>query len=165
MSKDYCKKFNVESVPTTDPEMRIYCQRPGKKDKDGKPLYFTEQSHKKECDVNMIIKKYDKTGLINHIQTIEGKFGDVSGIEFQAMQERVASAKSSFAALPTEIRQRFKNDPAELLKFMDDPNNREEGIELGLIHAETPLDLDGFGEHVSEENAFDPKKEEADQDE
>jgi len=162
MSKAYCKEFGIEGIPTTDPEMRVYCQRPGKKDKDGKPLYFTEQNHKKECDVNYIIKKYDKTGLINHIQTIEAEFGDVTGMDFQAMQNKVANAKTKFNALPAEIRSRFDNDPAELLKFMDDPNNREEGIKLGLIHEDTPESIDGFGEHVKKEDAFqvpDQKKE------
>jgi len=158
MSKDYCKQFNVEGMPTTDPEMREYCKRPGRVDDYGKPLYFTEQAHKKETDVNLIVKKYDKTGLINHIQTIEAEFGDVTGVQFQEMQNKVANAKSAFAALPAEIRSKFDNDPSELLKFMDNPENREEGIKIGLIHEDTPLDLDGFGEHVKKEDAFDPDK-------
>lgn len=156
MSKKYCEDFGIESDPTTSHEMRKFCQRPGKMDEQGNPVYFTEQHHKKETDIDYILKKYDKTGLITHIQKFEGTFGDVTGIEFQAMQQKVANAKSMFNSLPVKIRNRFENDPAKLLKFMDDPNNRAEGIELGLIHADTPENLDGFGEHVKEADAVDP---------
>lgn len=159
MSKEYCKKFGVHSQPTTSEEMRIHCQRPGNMDEDGNPIYFTEQHHKKECDVNNIVKKYDKTGLIEHIQRFEGEFGDLTGMDFKAMQDKVANAKSRFNLLPADIRARFDNDPQKLISFMDDPRNREEGITLGLIKKSTPEDLDGFGEHVLEQDAWTDEKE------
>lgn len=40
---------------------------------------------------------------------------------------------------------------------MDNPENREEGILLGLIHKDTPQDLDGFGEYVKKKDAVDPE--------
>lgn len=150
MSKDYCEKTGKNSSPTTPAELRVHCQRPGRQDEDGKPIYFTEQNHKKECDINNIIKKYDKTGLISHISRFEAKFGDLTGLDFKTMQDAVKGAQSSFNALPPDIRNRFENDPGKLLAFMEDPKNRQEGIELGIISAEMAENLDGFGEHVKQ---------------
>lgn len=135
---------------TTIPEIRKMCQRPGKKRADGTPLYFTEQQHKKECDVNNIIRKYDKTGLITHVSRFEGTFGDLSGADFKEMSDRVAKARSMFEELPSNIRHEFKNDPSRLLQFMDDPGNRAKAEKLGLINKGWTEDSDGLGEHVPE---------------
>lgn len=150
MGKQYCELTGKKSPPTTDGEMRLWCQRPGKKQGDGSILYFTEQHHKKECDINYIVKKYDKTGLIQHISRFEGKFGDMSGADFQTMQNKVANALSMFEQLPSEIRNRFKNSPTELLSFMDNEQNRNEAIKLGLIRSDWTEETDGLGEHVKE---------------
>jgi phage internal scaffolding protein len=158
MSKDYREKNPDAEVPViTSPEMRKHSQRPGKKDEHGNPLYFTEQAHKRETDVNEIVKKYDKTGLITHIANFEAKFGDMTGMEFQKAQEMVANAKSQFEMLPSEIRNRFANDPMNLLKFMEKKENRDEAIKLGLIHPDTPENKDGLGEHVKEQWKKPPK--------
>jgi len=159
MSKQYVETIGKASAPTTSAEMRIHSSRPGKQDEEGNPIYFTEQHHKKECDVNLIIKKYDKTGLISHVSKFEGKFGDMTGIEFQTMQNKVANAKSMFNELPAEIRKEFNNNPKNLLEFMENPANRPKAIELGLIDSQWTEETDGLGEHVKEgENIKPPER-------
>jgi phage internal scaffolding protein len=148
MGKHFREAFNMDLEPKTTPDMRIFCQRPGRQDKDGNPIYFTEQAHKNQCDVNHIIQKYDKTGLINHISRIEAKFGDLTGDDYKTMADRVINAQNMFNDLPAEIRKRFENSPENLLRFMDDPNNRNEAIQLGLIHENWTPDSDGLGEHI-----------------
>lgn len=150
MSDLYLKESGLVVTPTTSPEMREFCKRPGRQHEDGSPLYFTEQHHKRECDVNEIIAKYDKTGLITHVKNFEAKFGDMTGIDFKTAHDLVISAQNSFDALPSEIRNRFQNSPEHLLRFMEDPNNRDEAIKLGLILESTPEHLDGLGEHVKD---------------
>lgn len=150
MGKEFRDKFNVDNEPTTTPEMRELCQRPGRHDEHGNIIYFTEQAHKDACDVNKIIRKYDKTGLISHISKIEGQFGDVSGEDFKSMQDTIVRAQQMFDQLPSEIRVKFQNSPQTLLAFMDDPNNRQEAIDLGLIRADWTEATDGLGEHVKE---------------
>lgn len=129
-------------------DMRKWCQRPGKVDKDGNIIYVTEQAHKDMCDVNKIIKRYDKTGLISHVSKIEAKIGDLTGDDFKAMSDQIIEANNMFDKLPSEIRNRFRNNPEELLRFMEDPNNRDEAISLGLIAKTWKEHLDGLGEHV-----------------
>lgn len=148
MSIAFAKKFGTKKV--TKEEMRTWCKRPGRVGKDGKLVYFTEQHHKKECDVNEIIKKYDKAGIISHVSKFEAKFGELRGVDFKDMQDRVANAISMFNELPSKIRNRFDNSPAELLRFMENPENRSEAIKLGLIRADWTEETDGLGEHVLE---------------
>lgn len=150
MGKIWRELTKQDGVPTTTVDMRIHCQRPGKSDSEGKPIYFTEQSHKDQCDVNNIIKKYDRDGLILHISKFEGKFGDMSGLDFKEIHDKVINAKLMFDELPSEIRNRFRNSPQELLTFMDDPGNREEAIKLGIVREEWTPETDGIGEHVKE---------------
>ena len=146
MSKLYLETFG--KVKAKKAELRKFFQQPGKVDENGKIQYRTEQHHKMECDINNIIKKYDRTGLITHISKIEAKFGDFTGEEFQTMQNIVAGAKTMFNELPVEIRKEFDNDPQKLISFMENPDNRERAIELGLIDKEWTEETDGLGEHV-----------------
>ncbi len=148
MSKEYREKFNNEYPSITSSEMRSFSARPGRSDEDGKPIYITEQAHREQCDVNQIIRKYDKNGLIQHVSNFEASYGDVSGIEFKKAQDQVINAKKMFNKLPSEIRKRFSNNPQELLSFMDNPNNRDEAIELGIINREWTEATDGMGEYV-----------------
>ena len=156
MSKAYREHKELKKSKVN---MRLWCQRPGKQLDDGKPLYFTEQAHKDECDVNLIVAKYDKTGIMSHISRFEAKFGDFTGMDFQNMQNQIRGATEMFNQLPAEIRKRFDNSPGMLLEFMEDPNNRDEAIELGLIHGDTDPTKDGLGEHVKEGIDTDPNKE------
>jgi hypothetical protein len=43
-----------------------------------------------------------------------------------------------FEDLPAEVRFKFDNKPAELLKFMSDPANADEAIDLGLFKPSEP---------------------------
>lgn len=86
---------------------------------------LTEQHHKKSCDINNIMAKYQKTGLIDHMATHQGTYGDVSGADFQNAQNLVAEQKSIFHELPASVRAEFDNDPANYLDLV----MTDEGIE------------------------------------
>lgn len=136
---------------TEQPEdMREWCRRPGRTDQDGNPIYVTEQHSKEACDVNSIIQHYKAGELIGHISRIEGRYGDVSAMDYKTALDLVTGAMSLFEELPSKIRNRFDNDPAKLLGFMEDPANRSEAIELGLINKDWTIDTDGLGEHIQE---------------
>lgn len=155
MSKLYRIKTGETYASTTSAVMREHCQRPGRKNPDGSICYFTEQAHKAQTDVNQIISTYDKTGLITHVTKYEAKFGELSGADFKEYQDIITGAQKSFEALPAHVKKRFHQNPAELLAFMDDENNRDEAIKLGLIDASWHVDFDGIGEKIDK-----PKKKE-----
>ncbi len=99
---------------------------------------LTKQSFKNECDINKIMAKYRRTGVLSPdiLSKRQEQFGDVSEIgDFHTSQNKVIAAQDAFDHLPADIRSRFKNDPGELLDFCADPGNREEAIELGIIQS------------------------------
>lgn len=104
---------------------------------------LTEQSHKKQCDINYILKGYAKTGLIQHAHKHEGKYDDYSGIDFQTAQNIVAEAKSMFEALPALVRQEFGHDVARFLDFARDPENGKKMEEMGITPGVDGIDANG----------------------
>jgi len=102
---------------------------------------MTKQSFQDECNINSIMKKYEQTGLISHTKNVQGSYGDFTNVEdYHAAINRVHAAENAFMALPSQIRKKFNNDPAAMLAFLDDPSNRKEALELGLI-AQEPSDI------------------------
>lgn len=79
---------------------------------------MTEQHHKKACDINSIMAKYTKTGLLDHVSKYEPQYGDATGADFKAAQDLVARQKSIFMELPAEVRAEFKNDPSNYLELI-----------------------------------------------
>lgn len=95
---------------------------------------LAKQSFKDECDINVIMGRYIRTGVLPEtVQRLEAQFADVSEVDFQSAMELVAGAQSMFNELPSNIRNRFQNDPAQFLAFTSDEKNRPELAEMGLL--------------------------------
>lgn len=95
-----------------------------------------KQEFKKECDINHIMSRYQKTGTLPEIaMNGKGQFGDFTQIDsFKEAQDAVIEAQGKFEGLPSNIRARFQNNPQALIDFMSDPDaNYEEGVALGLF--------------------------------
>lgn len=101
---------------------------------------LTQQQFKEQCDMNNIIARYNSTGLLIdplHPGTRQPMFGDFSTVmDFQAAQNVVVRVNEAFEALPARVRDRFDNDPALMLEFLQNEDNREEAVKLGLINAD-----------------------------
>jgi len=94
----------------------------------------TQQQFKEQCDVNNIMNKYKAGKPITHINTKTGVYGDLTEFtDYAESLQKVIHARESFMDLPSNIRTRFGNDPAQLIRFLDDSKNRDEAISLGLI--------------------------------
>jgi phage internal scaffolding protein len=124
---------------------------------------MTQQQFKDEADINNIMARYQKTGvLVDPLTQTTRKpmFDDFSELgDFRDHQQAVIDAQEMFMDLPSRLRARFGNDPAELLQWLSRPENKEEAIELGLFSkpsAETlemPLKSEVSSEAVKEEAA------------
>ena len=97
----------------------------------GKSL--TKQSMSAECDINNIMKKYQKTGAISHTARHGGDYGFASSDSFHESMLIVVKAQEMFEDLPSSLRSRFGNDPGNLLDFVQDDDNLEEMVKLGLV--------------------------------
>lgn len=93
----------------------------------------TKQSFKDECDINRIMARYAATGTLDFVNRREAQFLDVSDIDFQNAMRIVTESREAFMTLPAAVRDRFQNDPGQLLGFLSDDSNREEAIKLGLV--------------------------------
>lgn len=92
-----------------------------------------QQQFAEECDINTIVKRFGLTGeLPNGVDMpLSGDFTGVT--DFQTAMNLVRKSQESFLELPAHIRERFANDPARVMQFLDDPSNREEAINLGIV--------------------------------
>ncbi len=94
-----------------------------------------KQSFKQECDINFIMAKYKSRGIVTHVTKYQGNYSDLSTeVDFHHNLQAVMDAKAAFDSLPAKIRERFKNDPAEFLGFVQNPANQSEIDKLGLGH-------------------------------
>lgn len=99
----------------------------------------THQSFKDECNINSIMAKWQKTGLVSHLAKNPPTFGNFDqAIDFQSAQNMVLEAQATFDALSSAVRERMHHDPQEFVDFMDNPENTEEAIKLGLLPEPIP---------------------------
>lgn len=98
----------------------------------------TDQSHSHDADINNIVAKYHKTGVFPGLDGPQ-IFADVSDApSYQDALQTVINAESAFMALDAKTRREFDNDPSKMLAFLEDPNNRDKAISLGMIDAPPP---------------------------
>lgn len=106
-------------------------------------VYFSDkpsmakQSFKEQCDINAIMKRYEKTGIVEHAKRYGASYGDFTGADdYQDALAKVAAADEAFMSLPASIRKRFNNNPGDYFDFANDPANRNELIDMKLLDAE-----------------------------
>lgn len=105
---------------------------------EGGGVEMTKQSFKQQCDINQIMGQYKKTGLIQHLKT-PGQFQDLpNSFDYHEAMNVVTKSREAFAAMPSQLRDRFHNRPDELLGFLQNDENRDEAIRLGLIPRPIP---------------------------
>lgn len=96
---------------------------------------ITQQHFKAEVDVHNILKQYDRTGLITHVNEAAAAYGDYTEInEYKESLERVIAAQDAFSEIPSHIRKRFGNDPGEFFEFVTNPANHDELVNMGLAN-------------------------------
>lgn len=104
---------------------------------------MTEQSHQDECDINLILADYYRTGLMKHAKQNEGRYDDVSSIDYEKAMITVANVKSLFEGLPAELRKDFGNEPAKFLDFVQNPDNGEKLQKMGILKGNDGVDITG----------------------
>lgn len=97
---------------------------------------YTDQSAAEECDINHIMARYLATGELPHLNAMEPNFLDASEMDFHEHMNIIRRAQETFEAIPAKIRDRFANSPGNFLDFVQDPANRKELAEMGLLTPE-----------------------------
>lgn len=109
----------------------------------------TQQHFQAECDINNILAKYRKTGIIEHVNRAQEKFGDFTQYgDLATDMDKVAKAQQSFEMLPAALRNEFKNSIPDFFKFVQDPKNKDKCIELGIFKKPEAPKLDPVVEEL-----------------
>lgn len=123
----------------------------------------TKQAMKRECDINHIMKVYKNHGVLTHVNNRQANYGDFSNVpDYLEAQQLIINAQEQFSLLPSMIRERFDNDPAMLLAFLNNEENIEEAISLGILEDPNAnideLDLADLSDDLKVKNEKKPKK-------
>lgn len=104
---------------------------------------LTQQHFQQECDINTILARH---GVL---EQLPGAFycSFDSSRDLRESLELLREAEESFLSLPASVRDKFANDPANLLDFVSDPSNHSRFAEFGLAEVSAggrnsaPLDV------------------------
>jgi len=100
---------------------------------------LAKQAFKDECDINNIMARFVKDGILQHYNQFQGQYGDFTDCpEYHDAQNRVIAANAMFLTLPAKIRTQFQNDPGKFLDFVGDKANLPAMIEMGLAKPQPP---------------------------
>jgi phage internal scaffolding protein len=91
-----------------------------------------QQQFKDDCDINSIMRKFQKTGAIEHVAVHQGQYGIATPFDYHHSLNIVTRAQQMFDDLPSSLRRRFNGKPEELLEFVQNPENADEAAKLGL---------------------------------
>ena len=96
----------------------------------------TQQQFAKDVDINTIVSRFEKTGIIKHLNPARPNYGFAPAITLHQAYEQIRYAKETFLSLPSEVRDEFDNDPVKFVEFIEDDANTETLREMGLLPAE-----------------------------
>lgn len=107
---------------------------------ENKEPSMTQQQFAAECDINNILKKYEKTGLLPDMIKTDPQYGDFSDVpSYQEALTLIQKAELQFSNLDAHIRRKFDNDPSNFLDFATNPDNLKEMVKLGLATEIKPM--------------------------
>lgn len=93
---------------------------------------LTKQAPANEVDINTIMDRYERNGELP--QPRPAVYGDALAVgDFETAMNIVNAGREAFEALPAKLRDRFANDPARFLAFVNDEANYDEALSLGLV--------------------------------
>lgn len=136
--------MSVNNKKADPKKIYSYLDRPpvmecgGKLDADGVDSYWgpslTVQSEAESADITLIMEKYTRTGNIDaHIRQ-NLQYGDTTLIpDYHTAYNQIAHANELFDTLDAKIRSRFQNDPAKMIDFLQNRENYDEAVKLGLV--------------------------------
>ncbi|QXP08032.1 MAG: internal scaffolding protein [Arizlama microvirus] len=99
---------------------------------------LTNQSDLPNTDINNIMARFEKTGLVPGTDRppMYGDFTEVK--DFHTQLSAIRRVEEAFLLLPAKVRNRFQNNPQDLINFLEDSKNDKEAVALGLKEAPPP---------------------------
>lgn len=98
-----------------------------------------QQSAAADADINNKVAKHMRGAgrfgapLGDPNATRQPRFEAVSSQSYHDMLNQVADIQNHFRALPARVKSRFGNDPYQLMRWVQAPENRMEALKMGLL--------------------------------
>lgn len=107
--------------------LRVKCFPEGKS--------MTQQHMADATDINRIMARYLKNGgSFAKLPDPVGMYADLTQLgDFQESMNVISKATFAFQQLPANFRQELNNDPQQLINFLNDPENRDRAVKMGLM--------------------------------
>lgn len=100
----------------------------------------TKQSFADKVNINKIVAKHQRSGMVEHLNEKEPFYGDVTHLgDYRESLNIVIEAKELFAKMSAEIREKFKNNPNEMITFLNNPANLAEAVALKMVKPRPPV--------------------------
>lgn len=100
---------------------------------------LTRQEFAEECDINVIMDRYENTGVINHVQEREPIYLDCTEVpDLRGAMEVMMNADKAFMTLPAKVRREFDNDAMRFVEFAGKAENLDRMREWGLAPPAEP---------------------------
>jgi len=93
-----------------------------------------QQSGKAEADINTIVRRFKLTGQLPSDVRVPRYVDFESVTTFHEALSLVREAGEAFMRMPAYVRARFGNDPEGFLAFVENPENRDEALKLGILN-------------------------------
>lgn len=102
---------------------------------------MTVQSEAKDCDINVIMERYSKTGQLPQVTALQPLFADFTDItDYRSALETINAARDAFLLVPAHIRAQFGNDPTAFVNYASNPDNIDQLRKWGLANDNVPRD-------------------------
>lgn len=124
----------VEKRVTTPPELVDFYQNNGADVGIGDTgPSMTRQEFADECDINVIMAQYEKTGTLNHVAAREPMYLDLTAVpDFRVAMDMMLDAEKAFMSLPALVRKEFDNDARNFVDYAVKPENLDQMRKWGL---------------------------------
>jgi hypothetical protein len=113
------RELNLENthVYGATNKVKLDCTKGGAKSKSR-----TRQEFKDSADINKIMKKYERTGILSSgdvSNSRQPQYGDYEGIDYMETCNKIAKVEQDFMKQPPEVRALCENDPRQWLLKLD----------------------------------------------
>lgn len=100
---------------------------------------LTQQHFKEAVDINNILAKYRKTGIMEHVKLAKERYGDFTELgEYAVHLDKVAKAQQAFESLPAELRNQFNNSIPGFFEYVMKEENYDQCVKWGIFDPKEP---------------------------
>lgn len=102
-------------------EVRVrtrYTPRLAVRTEPGPEPSMTQQHMKEAVDINNILAKYQRTGVLEHVSKFQPQYLDCPSADYLEALRRIRDADEMFGELPSTVREFFANSPANFLDWV-----------------------------------------------